>query len=310
MIIFSSSLAKRLNSSIYACITLLCAPLNAGTIDWGTALGGSHLRSDQVSAVDSAYVFYLGYFASGFTPTADNTADWSSHWTTVDAANYQTRFRAFASRHRVGDNDPTPGTQAYIWGVRRDSDDMEWILVTNANWHWPNGSSQAKKRNWIMGDTATAILGSINNGQGFATTSVDSPAVPVIGYDLWAKRFFADSDARALPEADANNNGVPNLIEYALDRHPDQGGQGELYSVGRYALPADPGGDQRYLGVIIQPSLDADVTITGQVSSTLDFSANVSPAIIETLEDGTLLIRDSQPLNSANPRKFIRLEFN
>lgn len=303
------TLALLLGSVIYMTPGLL-----ARALDWGGSLNADNVESDQETPLNESYVFYLGHFSS-FTPTAENTDQWSANWATVDAVNYKPTYGLFNGRHQISDSDPA-GQQGYIWGVRRSRDYMEWILITDPSWIWPTNDPLGQKLNWMVGSATVAILGDINDGSyqmKTAPVSELSP-IPIISYELWAKRFFADNDPNADPDADPNSNSRTNLEEFALDANPVHGQGGEFIRPSVYKSPSEqglPAIDQgNYLGVILQPSLDADVEIVGWVSPDITFNENVSAAIIEELPDGSLLIRDTEPMGPSNTRKFIRIEFN
>lgn len=304
-------LKKILNHKVFRAFLLgsLCLSLNsvasARALDWGGSVFSTNLKSDLTTPLDANFVFYLGVFED-FTPTAENTADWSSHWTTIDAVNYNPTYGVFNARHEVASSDPV-GQQGYIWGVRRTREDMEWILITDPSWTWPANDDFGSKINWMVGSATEAVLGFIN-GTGYQMVTepvADGSPIPIISYDIWKKRFFADSDAEAAPEADPNGNNLSNIVEFALDAEPTAN-RGALISASVHQSESAQG---RFLGVIVQPSLDANVEILGWVSPDVTFTENVSPAVVETLSDGSLLIRDDSPMGPSNARKFIRVEF-
>ncbi|WP_309386922.1 hypothetical protein [Cerasicoccus frondis] len=282
-------------------------------LDWGGSVYANNLESDLTTPLDGSYVFYLGTFED-FTPSSENISEWAEHWTTIDAVNYNPQYSVFNARHKVSNTDPT-GEQGYIWGVRRSRENMEWILITDADWTWPTDGDRERKVNWLVGSATTAIVGYINgeNYQMITSPVGDTTPIPVISYELWAKKFFADGDNAGLSSSDANGNGVDNVIEYALDKDPVKTTTGALFAPQAHNSPSEaglpPAEQGKYLGVVIQPSLDADVEILGWVSPDLSFAENVTAAVIETLPDGSLLIRDPVALGAGNERKFLRLEF-
>ncbi|WP_309400098.1 hypothetical protein [Cerasicoccus maritimus] len=285
----------------------------ASTIDWGGAINAIDRESDLSTPLDASYVFYLGFFED-FTPTSDNVSEWAEHWTTIDAVNYNATYSVFNARHRVTASDPA-GEQAYIWGVRRSRENMEWILITDPSWIWPSVDTFARKKNWLVGSATVAVVGSIN-GESYqmVTAPVSNTAsIPVITYEMWTKKFFADGDSRSSSSADPDGNGIDNLTEFALDQNPVKNESGALFTPQALNSPSEAelpeAAQNRYLGVIVQPSLDADVQILGWLSTDLTFTDNVTAAVIETLPDGSLLIRDPEALGNSNTRKFLRLEF-
>lgn len=288
--------------------SLVLLPLNlvtARSVDWGGSVFANNLQSDLVTPLDSAFVFYLGSFGD-FTPTNQNLTDWSENFMAIDAVNYKPAYGVFNARHEVTPNDPV-GQQGYIWGVRRTRSNMEWILITDPDWTFPSDDDFGAKINWLVGSAAETILGNINGSSYQMVTEAvpDGSPVPIISYELWAKRFFSDVDANAQPLADPNGNDLSNFAEYALDANP-RNPTGSLISASVQSSTTAQG---KFLGVIVQPSLDANVEVLGWVSPDITFTDDVSAAIIEELPDGSLLIRDAEPLGPANARKFIRIEF-
>ncbi|GHB92370.1 hypothetical protein [Cerasicoccus arenae] len=287
--------------------------LDARPLDWGGSINAVNLQSDLTTPLDSTYVFYLGSFGP-FDPTSENVDEWAEHWTTVDAVSYNPSYGVFNARHDVTSSDPT-GEQGYIWGVRRTRQNMEWILISDPNWTWPADGALEQKVNWMVSSATETIVGYINgSGYQMVTSPVnDNTPIPVISYDLWVKRFFPDGDVNADPEADPNGNNLDNLAEFALDANPVQSNTGDRFSPSVYHSPSESGLPEieqgNYLGVIVQPSLDADVQVLGWLSPDITFSENVSAAVIETLSDGSLLIRDPVAFGPTNARKFIRIEF-
>lgn len=312
-------LRNLLNSKVFTLLALgslsfvFSKGLSARSLDWGGSVYAVNLQSNLATPLDSSYVFYLGYFAD-FTPTPSNVAEWAENWETVDAVNYNAQYSVFNARHEVTSTDPI-GEHGYIWGVRRTRENMEWILISDPDWTWPSDGVFEQKVNWMVGSATEAIVGYIN-GEGYqmVTSPVgNTTPIPVISYDLWAKKFFADTDTNAAADQDANGNNVDNVIEFALDIDPTEATTGPLFtpsvvkSPSEAALPESEQSD--YLGVVIQPSIDADIQVSGWVSPDILFSENVSAAVVESLPDGFILIRDSQPIGVGSKSKFLRLEF-
>jgi len=303
MILNSKVLRLAISGAITLIFTSIAQPRD---LDWGGSVFATNLRSDGTTPLDGSFVFYLGYF-EGFTPTPDNTDEWAEHWQSVDAVNYKPAYGLFNARHRVTSSIPG-NPQGYIWGIRRTRENMEWILITDPSWTFPSPDQFGRKINWMVGSASEAVLGQINGAdyQMVTAPAGDTDPIPAISYETWVKRFFADGDADADPNADPNGNNLSNIIEFALDADPNAGQANRRIQPSVYPSESAAG---RYLGVIVQPSLDADVEVLGWVSPDVTFTTDVTAAEIETLSDGSLLIRDPSPLGPANPRKFIRVEF-
>ncbi|MGE9293730.1 MAG: hypothetical protein ACQKBW_08960 [Puniceicoccales bacterium] len=268
------------------------------------------MQSNEASTLDEAFVFYLGVFESGFSPTGENVDAWAEHWTTVDAVNYNPDYQIFNARHTTTDSDPVPGTRGYIWGIRRDANLQEWVLISDPAWTWPSNELLGMKVSWMVADASEAIIGVINNGtHHIVTENVGNAPLPKVDYAIWAKRFFADGDANADVNADPDSNGRVNALDFALDDNPAQTGSNKTIESGIFEVVQDaeaPNGE-RYLAVIITPSIDANVTFSGTVADDPTFTQNPTPAVVEELADGRLMIRDSEPSNNLAQAKFLKV---
>ncbi len=290
--------------------------LHARALDWGCSIYASNVQQDETTPLDDAYVFYLGVFSEGFTPTSGNIAEWAENWTTVDAVNYNPYYQVFNARHTLSPSDPAVGRKGYIWGIHRDPALNEWVLISDPTWAWPEDSLLGFKVNWMVGEASEAVIGAVNsNGHQVVTQNVGDAPLPSIDYAIWAKRFFADGDPDADAMADPDGNGRPNMLDFALDDNPVATGANNALESGIFEIvegpePLDNESDTRYLAVIVRPSMDANVTISGQLSTTPTFTQNVEAAVVEDLGDGTLLVRDSTPADEMTTPKFLRVEVN
>ncbi|WOO40737.1 hypothetical protein [Rubellicoccus peritrichatus] len=289
--------------------------IQARALDWGSSVNAQGFQQDGVTPLNDAFVFYLGVFANGFTPTNANVDDWAANWTTVDAVNYNPAYKVFNARHTTSATDPAAGTQGYIWGIRRDKALNEWILITDSTWLWPENSLFGLKETWTVRMASEAIVGSINDSNyQMMTQNVGDAPLPSIDYAIWAKRFFADGDPNADSEADPDSNGLANMAEFALDGDPvGQGRESNIESgVFEVVEPLQPqeSEGQRYLAVIVKPSVDASVNISGTLATDPGFSENVEAAVVEQLEDGSLMVRDPTPVDDMTQQKFLRVQFD
>ncbi|MCC5840485.1 MAG: hypothetical protein JJT96_10190 [Opitutales bacterium] len=92
--------------------------------------------------MDAAYRFELGVFSAGFTPTAENRAEWAAHWHPAQRLVYHPGNRWFTGALTVRNNDAPflANTPAWIWGFAGDPAEGEWILFRRANWRWPRAN--------------------------------------------------------------------------------------------------------------------------------------------------------------------------
>lgn len=297
-----------------ALIVFSSVSLQARALDWGSSVNAQGLQQDGVTPLNDAFVFYLGVFSNGFTPTAENINDWAANWTTVDAVNYNPDYKVFNARHITSAADPSAGTQGYIWGIRRDKALNEWILITDSTWLWPENSLFGLKETWTVRMASEAIVGAINDSAyQMMTENVGNAPLPSIDYAIWAKRFFVDGDPNAEADSDPDGNGLANMAEFALDGDPvgqerESNIESGIFEVIEPLQPQESEGE-RYLAVIVKPSADADVTISGSLSTDPGFSENVEAAVVEELEDGSLMVRDSTTVDEMTQQKFLRVQF-
>lgn len=291
----------------------------ARNIDWGSSIGVEHVQQDLSTPLDSAFVFYLGVFESGFYPSSGNMGEWAENWITLDAVNYNTTHSGFGARHKITSSDPAPGTQGYIWGVRRVAEGCEWVLITDPSWIWPVDDLLAFKVTWTVSSASQAIVGSINTVS-HEIVSEDATGLPIpdISYDIWRLRHFSDAEVLAGgadPMADSNNDGQPNIVDFALDNDPRSNAAKRPASgvfdvsamnfINKSGIPQDL---TRYLGVIVEPSLDANINFTGIISDAPDFSVTTE-AVVEPLADGSLFIRDTEPVGGGNTARYLSVQF-
>jgi hypothetical protein len=137
------------------CIPLFALLLSATTVrsqtlDWGNEVFGN-VRDSGGEALTNAFVFELGAFASGFTPTSANVDQWMDNWHVFDRATYNESLGYFASSVQMtpdgGSNSPwlTPGSgsfeglEAFIF-IRNGDLPVpftEWLLARASTWIFP-----------------------------------------------------------------------------------------------------------------------------------------------------------------------------
>jgi hypothetical protein len=209
-------------------LPLLFLPLTAaraGQVNWGNAFNSVNLTSTD-TRMDTRMVFELGVFASGFVPTAGNTAQWATNWRRAQLAFYNVELSYFNGSHPVLSNAApfTAGARGYIWGHNGRCTGGEWVLMSAPSWTWPGQSPLELPVNWTV-STASQFIAGQGTGTGFQMKSalIDGP-LPVTPWEEWRARHFTagqlNDPAISGPEADPDLDGTVNLAEYALGGHP------------------------------------------------------------------------------------------
>jgi hypothetical protein len=178
------------------------------TLDWGNDVFGDVVDSTG-AALDHSFVFELGAFDVGFTPTASNVSDWVSHWNAFDRAVFNAAAGYFASSVEMladgSSSSPflTPGSgsfeglDAYLF-VRNGDLPVpltEWLLVRSGDWVFPladNGDCvdcpKALPAEWLLSDvdTETPLYGSVG-----LLTGPGIPGTPGV-HDLQTHTFVPE----------------------------------------------------------------------------------------------------------------------
>src|SRR5690625_3801227 len=156
------------------------------------------------------------------------------------------------------------------------------------------------------------------NGRRFLrlTIVIDESAGPIDptpsgeGYSAWAENFFTEAELNdpsvGGPEGDPDNDGIPNLLEFAFGGDPTASDRSILPVVGTSDAP----GEERL--TISFSRLHDDSGLTYEVEGSSDLSewtliwsseeapySSVEPIVVETVED-------SEPINDASKR-FLRV---
>jgi kumamolisin len=189
----------------------------------------------------------------------------------------------------------------------------------------PGASSEVLSINPITNSSAT-----VNPTLQLALTSsslylVGSPSSATMiiqettPYQTWAQNNFGSSvtnPAIAGESADPNNNGVPNLLEYAFNSNPLQAGTEPLPVV---TTVEDSNGKEHLEITYTQINNDPDLTCTVQVTSDLTQATDIwhsgssyttvigTPVVTGTTTQTT--VEDNTPATSVTPR-FIRIQVN
>lgn len=123
---------------------------NAQTLDWGSQ-AFSALVDSKGQTLDNTFVFELGAFASGFTPSESNVESWLANWSVFDRADYSQANGVFTGQAHMLDNGTsdspflTPGAlsfeglSAYIWIRKGDLpvEGSEWLVARSTGWTFP-----------------------------------------------------------------------------------------------------------------------------------------------------------------------------
>lgn len=111
------------------------------TLDWGS-LTQSTIVDSQGDPLNTTFLFQLGTFDVGFTPTQSNLGEWATNWRVFDSASYSydpASLGYFTATEDVQDvtgyASIFQGLQAYLW--IRNSADTEYFLANAGSWTFP-----------------------------------------------------------------------------------------------------------------------------------------------------------------------------
>jgi hypothetical protein len=195
------------------CLTLLAlligiAPVRSQTLDWGNEVFGSVVDSNG-EALDNTYIFELGAFDEGFTPTESNVGEWIGNWNVFDRATFNAALGYFTSSVQMlpdgTSNSPwlTPGAgsfeglEAYIF-IRNGDQPMpltEWLLARALDWLFPSADPECCPNGlptqWAVSDlgSQTPVFGSQGGNVGGGVVASPGP------YDLQTHTFIPEPSA-------------------------------------------------------------------------------------------------------------------
>lgn len=207
-------------SIVFFLAVTLWAP--AAQIFFSSAFFQTNLDSEGNPLSDD-WVFALGAFDEGFTPTRANREMWADHWTTGRASPFE---GAFSAEYQFFSNEAPFMTtnKGYIWGYNCAG---EWILVTGSNWTWPNTNDPiAIPLNWTINNASDVIVGAINTDDVHIRTEAGGEGfnIPSFTYADWRASYFAPAEISDLLisgfDADPDGDGHLNLVEYAQGTNP------------------------------------------------------------------------------------------
>lgn len=184
-------------------LLVMSTPVQSRTIEWGSAVGDTILRSNGL-ALDDSFTFELGTFGL-FIPDQSNLHLWQANWKVFDRAVAPALngwdsalgfFDGVATLETDGTSSNAPplpsftfaeGEQAYIWvynGFNIDSL-TEWALVTNNaldgnaldDWTMPAHADQTGlPLEWRLSNATRVPFGGLNDLEGPGDYSVTPPA--------------------------------------------------------------------------------------------------------------------------------------
>ncbi|MEZ5327545.1 MAG: hypothetical protein R3F19_21045 [Verrucomicrobiales bacterium] len=279
---------------------------NGGQVVWSSERMATNLTSTN-SPLGDDFRFELGGFANGFVPTTANVASWRSNWITVGAADYNSQLGFFAASTSV-DSAAAFDSAAYIWGFNRElsTAGAEWVLLTNPEWMLPSaGTTIAPPRQWSTGTATVAVLGNVNAQPGIhlQTAAVAGQAVGSASATAWLASYgLSEASDSQIWEADSDNDGVSNLLEYATGTHPLVAS-----SFSRESVYIASYGDSQSITLTFDKNPDAMVHYQIELSSDLNQWTS-GDDFVEVVSDAPdrMTVRDMLPL-TANESRFFRL---
>lgn len=274
----------------------------AENLSWLTDANKTNLTSSG-TAMDGAFRFELGVFTGSFVPTAANKSQWAQYWAPAQRTSYNAVTKRFSDIFTVtGNTAPfTVGADAYVWGFRGDPWSGEWILFRHASWDWPAPNPMNPlPTEWNAAD-ATPVIGEIHSsGSPFLMKSaaVTNAAPPATSWEQWRQDHLSGEPLDE-PGDDPDHDGASNLLEFVFGTPPKTAGAPT-------ATPVALVGGQ--LQITIPRRSDHPAVLTVEVSPDL---ANwySGASYTQTVSDGpaALVVRDLTPLDTAHPKRFIRL---
>lgn len=285
----------------------------ANRINFYSDLGSPGVASTG-QPLDANTYFELGVFTGGFVPTAENTAEWATHWVAAQRTEFNTSHNWFTAVFPVTSNAVpfTAGTPAYVWGFSGSEAQGQWILFRSTSWVWPVASDIAPvPLYWSSKDANVVVVGSlppIDGRVGVRTAAMAGSPPPVTTWTQW-KLSKLRGLAQANADEDADHDGVANLLEYVTGTGPANAKERPNPSSW---LQTGSASGRRYLEIRVPRRRDHPANLVIEVSDDLNTWTSGSTAT-ETVEDTAeaLTVRDRTPISEGEAggasRRFMRV---
>ncbi len=307
-----------MKASLFSVVILLFligsgAPCAHGSqINWQSRPFATHQTSEG-TPLDETYLFELGAFRDGFTPSAANTGSWASHWVVAARSSFNVANEVFGGSHILENNEApfTTTNRGYIWGFAT-SGINEWVLISDPSWLWPEtGDPLTFPEDWAVSTATEIIVGQVDPDESaffLQTARIDATALsPRITGDQWLRIHFSEEQQGDISvsgwDRDPDGDGIDNLTEFALGTNPLMQEPAETLSL----VDIVRVGGLDYLQLTVKRP--ANVTLAYTVEATSGFANWLSgPLVTETLVDtpNMLVVRDRTPIDFLDSR-FLRL---
>ncbi len=302
---------QRCLCTVLATVILLAAgsgnSASAGTVNWSGTFLSTNLTSTS-QPLDGSFLFRLGAFDSGFTPSSSNTADWAAHWHTASVGFYNPTTRFFTGTFAVSSNASPFGLsdRGYIWGVNCSNSQGEWVLISSPSWTWPQAGGTGTAVDWSVASATQAIVGQINNPGFLIKTARISAPVPVISKDEWLTASFTAAEransAISGWNADADGDGLNNTLEYCLGLNPKSASSTWNPTASSIVIS-----EQSYAKLSVTKCSYAGGTLSIESSSNLQNWSSAPSDVVTVANTADLLeARDALPI-LAGQHRFLRL---
>ena len=245
--------------------------------------------------------FELGVFSAGFTPTAANKSQWSSHWAAAQRVAYHPTTGIYTGEFTVTSNtEPfTVGAAAWVWGFRGDYSSGEWLLFRKTSWTWPAPDPfNPFPLLWSATEAGSVVLGTVGS-TGLRSSAVSEALPPLTTWAVWQEVELSATSQNA-PGDDPDHDGASNLLEFVLGTDPLRPGPMPSLTLSTIMVSGQP-----HLQASVPRRADHPATLTLELSSNLSGWSS-GPAFVETISDtpGALVLRDRTVLGAA---RFARL---
>lgn len=191
-------------------------------VEWSSDGEEVDFQSDGVTELDGQFEFVLGTF-EGLTPNRSNLAEWESAFRVLGSTDYRPSLQRFFATVPLTSNAPpfALGARAYVWGRNGTGSGSEWVLYGKPEWTFPDanfiGLPPLPTRWRAAAVTNDDVIVGQANGDGFQIRT--EKITYTLSYEDWAKSNFDQGDNQS-PEADLENDGRSNFLEYALGSDP------------------------------------------------------------------------------------------